>query len=230
MQKLLNLLLVAFLVTAGSVPARAEDPSTSVLDKEVAGLRNEWARIKFAVADADAQQKGIVALEAVADLTVKTFPDRPEPKIWTAIILATDAGITKSISGLPKLKRAKALLEQALKEDDKALGGSAYTTLGSLYYQVPGWPLSFGDKDKAAKSLKAALAITPDGAEPNYFYGDYLLKTGDYKGSLARLRHALEAKPREGFETIDAGRKKEINQAIAEAGKKASEQATSHLN
>lgn len=229
MQKLLNLILVAFLVTAAAPAARAADPSTP-LDKQVADLRNEWARIKFTVTDADVQQKDIIALEAVADEALKTFPDRPEPKIWTAIILATDAGITKSISGLPKLKRAKALLEAALKEDDKALGGSAYTTLGSLYYQVPGWPLSFGDKDKAAKNLKAALAINPDGAEPNYFYGDYLLKTGDYAGSLVSLQHALEAKPREGFETIDAGRKKEINQAIAEADKKANKQAASHLN
>ena len=36
-------------------------------------------------------------------------------------------------------------LEQALAIDATALEGSAFTTLGSLYYQVPGWPIGFGD-------------------------------------------------------------------------------------
>ena len=39
------------------------------------------------------------------------------------------------------MKEAKARLEIAIQAGSAALDGSAYTSLGSLYYQVPGWPV-----------------------------------------------------------------------------------------
>ena len=54
----------------------------------------------------------------------------------------------------------------ALAIDPKALAGSAYTSLGSLYYQVPGWPIGFGDDKKAREMLEAAgyeVTDQPDG-------------------------------------------------------------------
>ena len=65
---------------------------------------------------------------------------------------------------------------------------SAYTSLGSLYYQVPGWPVGFGNKAKAEQLLKQALAINPNGIDPNFFYGDYLLE----QGRKAEARQALD--------------------------------------
>ena len=56
------------------------------------------------------------------------------------------------------------------------LNGSVYTSLGSLYYQVPGWPIGFGSDKKAESYLKKALAVNPDGMDPNYFYGDFMLQ------------------------------------------------------
>lgn len=49
------------------------------------------------------------------------------------------------------MKEAKVLLEQVIEKAPETLDGSAYTSLGSLYYQVPGWPIGFGDDDKAEK-------------------------------------------------------------------------------
>ena len=72
------------------------------------------------------------------------------------------------LGALGLVKQAKASLEQALAIDPQALAGSAYTSLGSLYYQVTGWPLGFGDDDKAEAMLKQSLAINPDGIDPNY--------------------------------------------------------------
>ena len=226
MQKLLKCAVVSALVIM-STPCFADD---AVLDANIASLRESWGHIKYEITDKDAQQAEIAKLEVNAEKTAAAFPDRAEPKIWEAIILATDAGITKSISGLPKVKKAKSLLEEALKEDETALHGSAYTTLGSLYYQVPGWPISFGDKDKASQNLKAALSINPDGRDPNYFYGDFLLKKGEYNQAVTVLQHALAAPPRVGYEKIDAGRKEEINQAIAEATKHLGTQAANRFN
>jgi Tfp pilus assembly protein PilF len=80
------------------------------------------------------------------------------------------------LGALSLVKQARTNLEKAIEIEPNALQGSAWTSLGALYYQVPGWPIGFGDKDKADEMLKKALAINPDGIDPNYFYGDYLLK------------------------------------------------------
>ncbi|MDF3024274.1 MAG: hypothetical protein K0R10_1635, partial [Alphaproteobacteria bacterium] len=112
---------------------------------------------------------------------------------------------------------AKKLLEAALAQNPKALDGSAYTTLGSLYYQVPGWPIGFGDEDKAEKFLKQALVLNPDGIDPNYFYGDFLLKQKKYDEAVTVLNKALAAPDRPGRAAADAGRRKEIKAALAKA-------------
>src|SRR5690606_27578047 len=101
--------------------------------------------------------------------------------------------------------------------DPSALNGSVYTSLGSLYYHVPGWPIGFGDDKRAGEYLKKALAINPDGIDPNFFYGDFLIEEGDYQQAIAVLQHALEAPPRPGREVADEGRRAEILKAIEKA-------------
>ena len=61
----------------------------------------------------------------------------------------------------------------ALKIIDKAFSGSAYTSLGTLYFKAPSWPISFGDDKKAEVMLKQALAINPDGIDSNFFYAEF---------------------------------------------------------
>ena len=96
--------------------------------------------------------------------------------IWAAIVKSSWAGAKGGLGALSLVKTAKRQLEQAIRQNPSALDGSAYTSLGSLYYQVPGWPVGFGDKAKAEQLLKQALAFNPNGIDPNFFYGDYLLE------------------------------------------------------
>ena len=180
-------------------------------------LQEEWAHIKYEVQGKDAKLAAIANLEVRADGVVKTSPGKAEPIIWQAIILATDANITKSLSGLPKVEKAKSLLEQSLKIDPKAMDGAAHMTLGSLYYQVPGWPVGFGDDDKASQHLKAALAINPNGMDTNYWYGAFLLDNGKYTEAVPYLEKALAAPNRPERKVADAGRKIEIKDALAMA-------------
>ena len=203
-----------------NVPAEqtpAEQAAVPQLDQYIVYLQTEWARINYQVTDPKVKQQDIAELEKYAAGVTSSFADRAEPKIWEAIILSTDAGITKSISGLPKLKNAKKLLEASLEQDPKALNSSAYTSLGSLYYQVPGWPISFGDKDKAGKLLALAIQTNPDDIDANYFYGDYLIETGKYSEALQALNHGLTVPDRPGRDVADAGRRQDIKTAIAKA-------------
>ncbi len=215
MQKLLNFAL-ALSLCFFTLPAVA---AVDTMDKQLSSIQGEWARIKYQVPDKDTQLKDLAKLEGDAATLASMFPDKAEPKIWQAIVLSTDAGVINGISALPKLKTAKELLETAISIDPAALKGSAQTSLGSLYYQVPGWPISFGDNKKAETYLTSALKINPDGIDPNYFYGDYLLQKGQYDKAIPVLEHALQAPPRPGRELADEGRHQEIKVAIAKAQK-----------
>lgn len=218
MSRLYSLIIAAVIgfVIAGQAIAEQEIALQPALEQDIAFLQTEWARIRYHVPDDAGKLKEYGGLEEYAARVSAAYPHKAEPKIWEAIILSSEAGVKKGLSSLRKVNRAKELLEAALAIDENALNGSAHTSLGSLYYQVPGWPLAFGSNEKAEQHLKAALAINPDGIDPNYFYGDYLLSRKMYNQAAVAFTHALEAPPRPGRELADAGRRQEIKAALAE--------------
>jgi len=185
------------------------------VDEDVHALQQQWEQIKYARPAAE-QEKALDTLARSADEVRVRYPDRAEPLVWYAIIAASHAGAKGGLGALSIVKEAKKALEQALAIDPKALQGSAYTTLGSLYYQVPGWPLGFGDDDKARDMLQKALALNPDGMDPNYFLGDFLYRKGDVEGARRALQKALKAPPRPDRPLADAGRRKEIEALLAD--------------
>lgn len=203
-----------FSVHAGTDNTLTGNPE---LDKEIRDLQHEWAQIKYKEADEDAQEKKMAALSDKAARVSQRFPDYAEPKIWEAIIVSSQAGIQGGLGALGLVKRSRALLEEAEKIKADALDGSAYTSLGSLYYQVPGWPLGFGDDDKARTYLEKARALNPNGIDPNYFYGDFLLEQGEYDKAIKVLELALHAPARPDRPVADEGRREEIKHAIAKA-------------
>lgn len=194
-------------------------PAFASTDADVLKLQQEWDRIKYQVADKDAKLQAIHELEKTAAQAVTANPGHVEPVIWEGIILSTDAGIVKSMSALGTVKKAKTLLEQAIQTNPGAMNGSAQASLGVLYYQVPGWPVSFGDDKKAEQYLKQALQIGPNDIDNNYFYGDFLLRAKRYSEAETYLNAALKAPGRPNRQIADAGRRQEIKQALAEVQK-----------
>ena len=176
---------------------------------QLQSLQDRWAEINYQVPK-EQREKAFASLSAQAQKAVSAEPDAAELHIWNGIILSTYAGAKGGLGALGLVKEAKASLEQGLALDPKALSGSAYTSLGSLYYQVPGWPIGFGDDEKAEAMLKQALAINPDGIDPNYFYADYLARAKRYAEAKVALEKALQAPARPNRLSADAGRKQEI--------------------
>jgi Tfp pilus assembly protein PilF len=119
-------------------------------------------------------------------------------------------------------KRAKAHYEAALKIRPDVLDGSAYNSLGVLYYKVPGWPVGFGSDKKAQELLQKALAVNPRGIDPNFFYGEFLVEQGKPREAMTYLERALQAPPRPGRDIADAGRREEARKLLEEARRKAS--------
>jgi tetratricopeptide (TPR) repeat protein len=214
---ILAVIAAVALVTA---PALAADPS---FDGRIDGLARTWAHVNYEVGDKPAQAAQAARLAADAENLAKQNPGRAEPLVWQAIATATEAGAKGGMGGLALAKTARALLERAEKIDPTALGdGSIYTTLGSLYAQVPGFPIGFGDPAKARAYLNKALAANPNGVDSNYFYGDFLLRQGDHAGAAAALQRAVNAPARPGRDVADRGRKAEAAALLVKARAKAS--------
>ena len=201
------ILLFLFLVTPLAAAAGVDD--------DVRVLQSAWEEIKYRKPAAE-QPAAYEALAKQAEQVRARYAERAEPEIWYGIIVASHAGAKGGFGALKLAKEAKKALEHALALDPKALDGSAYTSLGSLYYQVPGWPIGFGDDRKARELLEQALAINPEGIDPNFFLGDFLYRKGDYEGARQALARALKAAPRPERPLADEGRRREIESLLKE--------------
>jgi len=208
--------LFATLLAAASL---AVNPAFASVDEDVAKLQHEWERVKYQMPAAD-QEREFGRLVGEAEKAIARNPNRAEVLIWHGIIEASQAGAKGGLGALSLVKDAKKSFERALEINPDALAGSAYTSLGSLYYQVPGWPLGFGDDKKAQELLKKGLTVNPDGIDPNYFYGDFLYRSGDLDNAEKALRKALAAPARPGRKLADEGRRKEINQLLEKIAEK----------
>jgi len=199
--------VISILLLSLSFSAVAE-----VMD-EVAAIQTGWAEANYQLKD-KAQQIRFEQLMLNADALVKKEPQSAEALIWRGIVSSSYAGIKGGLGALSLAKNAKADFEQAMKIDDQALMGSAYTSLGTLYFKVPGWPLGFGDDDKAEMLLKKALTINPDGIDSNYFYGAFLLDQRQYEQAENYLLKAQKAPARPDRPLADQGRQQEIAEAL----------------
>ena len=203
-----------FLLALACAALAASSLARAGVDDEVRTLQREWETIKYRKAEAE-QEKAYQALMQTAARVRDQYADRAEPEIWYGIIVASYAGAKGGFGALSLVKDARSALEHALQLDPKALSGSAYTSLGSLYYQVPRWPIGFGDDEKARKLLDKAMALNPNGIDPNYFLGDYLYRQRDFDGARVALERALRAPARPERPLADEGRRKEIRELLA---------------
>jgi tetratricopeptide (TPR) repeat protein len=199
---------IVLLVFGTSQAGAASDPA---FDAQLLSIQQAWAKANYEVPAGDARAQAFEALEQRAAAFSKQYPERAEALIWQGIIESSYAGAKGGLGALGLAKAARGNLEKALEIDPVALDGSAYTSLGTLYYRVPGFPVGFGDDDKARKFLLKALELNPNGIDPNYFYADFLYEEGRYADALKYLERAAKAPPRPGRETADKGRRAEID-------------------
>ncbi|MFP3924174.1 tetratricopeptide repeat protein [Pseudomonas sp. W5-36] len=208
-------LLVVLLATL-ALPVWALDAP----DKQrLTGIQQEWARIQYQLPE----DQRVAAFEQLAATSAAFTQQRPavaEAWIWSGIVTSSWAGAQGGLGALSKVKTAKADLEKAMTLDPNALQGSAYASLAALYDRVPGWPIGFGDPDKAQALLEQALKLNPDGIDPLYFWGDHLYRQGHYAQAKDALEKALLAAPRPGREVADSGRRKDIQLLLVDVNKK----------
>jgi tetratricopeptide (TPR) repeat protein len=212
-RSMINAALGAFLslqlALAGA--ARADEAFDALLK----AIQDGWAVANYRTDGKEAKNAAFEKLAAEAAAFSAKYPGRAEPLIWEGIVLSTWAGARGGLGALGLAKDSRAKLEAALKIDEKALGGSAHTSIGTLYHKVPGFPVGFGSDKKAKDHLQKALQMNPEGIDPNFFYGEFLYDEGEYQDALKHLSKALQAPARPGRELADEGRRGEIRALMA---------------
>ncbi len=210
--------LRAFALAAFTLALSLQAARAAPVDDAVTELQRDWEVIRYQAPAAE-REKRFEALAARAHQASESFPGRSETLVWEGIVVSSWAGEKGGLGALGLAKKAKALYEQAIQIDAKALDGSAYNSLAVLYYKVPGWPLGFGDKDKARDLLQKALALSPQGVDANYFYAEYLVETGHADEAVVYLERALQAPARPGRQIADNGRREEVRELLAKVRK-----------
>jgi len=201
-------LLLLVLITATA-------PTLAEMTAEVKSLQKQWADINYHVAHDDKADRYAVLL---SECEVLTKPEHAgvEGIIWCGIVKSSYAGYVGGLSALKYAKMARSDFERAIEMDGQALKGSAYTSLGTLYSKVPGWPLGFGNDKTAREMLLKGIELNPEGIDSNYFYAEFLYDEGHRELALEYLAKARQAAPRPGREVADAGRQEEIAQLLKE--------------
>ena len=203
--------------------ALAADQSSMAVD--LRRIELEWAHITYQLPSSDEQDRQMRALATQAAQLVARYPGRPEPLIWDGIVTSSEAKYAGSFSAMGFAKDARDLFEKAGRIDYRAVDGSVPISLGALYYLVPGFPLGFGDNDKARKYLEQGIQMNPNGLDANYFYADFLYRQGEYEKSATVLKHGLSVPADPQRPVWDAGRRSEmrallskVNQRLASGG------------
>jgi hemerythrin-like domain-containing protein len=193
---------IAGLLAAACLAAAHAGP----VEDGVAEVQHDWEVTRYQT-PASEREKRYEALAAKARQLSEAHPGRSEPLVWEGIVVSSLAGEKGGLGALGLVKQARALYEKALEIRPDALDGSAYNSLGVLYYKVPGWPIGFGDRKRADEMLRAALEINPKGIDPNFFYGEFMLEQQKPAEAVTYLERAPQAPARPGRQIADAGRR-----------------------
>ncbi|MDT8397106.1 MAG: hypothetical protein RQ899_00620 [Pseudomonadales bacterium] len=187
--------------------ARAE------INVDIDGLQQRWAEVNY-------QLQGSARLSAFEQLledvqgALEQHSDQAAIWLWNGIIKSSYAKAKGGLSALELVKQSKEDLERAMGLDADVMQGLAYAALGTLYFNVPEWPLGFKDEKKAEELFQRALLLNPDGVDSNYFYGRYLV----HKKRYAQARHYLEKARQEVSKdhgsVAGIGRQQEIAEAL----------------
>lgn len=176
-------------------------------------LQTQWAIANYELSD-DAQEDALEKLAMRADRFTAEQPENADGWIWSGIIKSSYAGAKGGLGALSLAKAARRDLEAGMQIDAKALSGSAYTSLGTLYFSVPGWPIGFGSDKKAEDLLRTALEIDPDGIDSNYFFAEFMRDQGNWAEAQRYYLRAKAAPPRPDRPLADEGRHREIDAAL----------------
>lgn len=166
-------------------------------------LYNQWMSIHFSHR---LYAQKLFAFNALLNRIIKLHEidqKAVQPMVLEALIYCSYAEIENGLGSLSYVNKARNLLKRAENLEPTLFEGTIYSTLGALYSQVPGWPISFGNNEIARQYLELALHLYPNAADTNYLYGDFLLTQGEPAKAYLYLSRAANAPIRPTQQLVD---------------------------
>ena len=201
-------------ITIGVLSFSQSSWSSNKLHPEVMSIATEWAEITYQN-DAKNRKSALSNLQSRAEALLLYSPNNENLLAWSGIITASHAGEVGGLKALKIVKKAKKHLEKAMEINPDALNGGARTSLGALYYQVPGWPIAFGSNKKAEQFLSESVSRFPDDLNTLYFMADFLIDQNRNSEAIAFLEKASKIEPRIEFHIADSGRLEAIHSTLS---------------
>ncbi len=191
------------------------------LPSDVAGLREYLDVVNF-----DLEEKPDERLELLKTLVdhceelVEEQPQDAGLTMMAGFFNAQYAGFKGGLGALKYAKAARDHLQTSVEVDPSIYQASGLAVLGSLFYQVPGWPVGFGNKKKAKQYLEQALELAPKGMDSNVTYAQFMFAEKEYELAKKHLIIASNAEPRPDRPKADVEVRKNIDKLLAEINKK----------
>ncbi|MEG8042476.1 hypothetical protein QP164_06705 [Sphingomonas sp. LR59] len=209
-------LAFAALAFAGTANA-SNNPA---MDAAVRRINDQWAHIRYQVADRNEQYRQLDALAGQAAQVSARYPGRAEPLLWQGIVVSEEAARASVLKQLGLARSAREILERAQGIDPNIADGGVKMSLGVLYYRVPGFPIGFGSTTTARALLEAALKQDPNGLDNNFFYADFLNDEGHPAQAKQYVLRGLQAPANTGRPVWDAGRRAEMRALLGKINAK----------
>lgn len=197
MRHLILSFICLFTVFCGSLQSQEINQDQQSLPDSVEGLRSFLDIINFDLKD----KKKLSALKRLISHT-ESLLKRDDNNDNAGLLMMAgffNAQYAGAIGGFGALKYAKASrkhLQKSVDLDPTFYDSAAHVVLGSLYAQVPRWPIGYGSKRKAVIHYQAALKLAPNGIDSNFTYGQYLFAQKKYAKAKPFFEKAKLAAPR----------------------------------
>ncbi|MES3153291.1 hypothetical protein [Sphingomonas faeni] len=211
---------LAFAALAFTGAGAANASNNPAMDAAVRRINDQWAHIRYQVADRNEQYRQLDALAGQAAQVSARYPGRAEPLLWQGIVVSEEAARASVLKQLGFARSARDILEKAQGIDPNIADGGVKMSLGVLYYRVPGFPIGFGSTAKARALLEAALKQDPNGLDDNFFYADFLNDEGHPAQAKQYVLRGLQAPVNGARPVWDAGRRAEMRALLGKINAK----------
>ena len=175
---------------------------------DLASLIQAYDNTSWKTADSAVKLSELESQLATAD----AMAESSEVLMWRGAIAASVAREKGGVAALSTIKAAKKSLEAAIDADGS--NHMAKAILANLLAKAPGWPLSVGNKKKAAAMFEAVLKAEPTNLLALQGYGDLMVAKKQPDDARGYYAAALQVTPRAGREMADQARQAEIKAQI----------------
>lgn len=176
-------------------------------------LSDAWATGKYHQQGPD-QTETFDKLLGELDGALSDEPSNTELKVLKATTLSTYASIQGGLEALKKVEKARDLLEEVIASTDSFDTGMAYGVLGSLYANVPRWPIAFKNTKKAEKYLRTGVELAPESLDAHYYLAKFLNDQKRYAEAEKYYLNALETPHRTERFIADEARREEAEREL----------------